>query len=108
MTLKRKGAAIIKGNRTTVLQRGSGEAEVVKDTSESPSRNERAHSLEKGYRLVGLSKGVTVNLGHYESARIDVWMSVVVEDTPEEALEALAEISGLCDEHIAYERELLE
>lgn len=48
-----------------------------------------------GHVLVGLSKGITKNLGDFESARVDCWMSAVVP--LEEGTEALDEMSELID-----------
>ena len=40
----------------------------------------KATTIVAGQRRVGMSKGITVNLGDYQSARLDCWMEAVVED----------------------------
>jgi hypothetical protein len=54
-----------------------------------------------GYTVVGLSKGITKNLGDYESARVDCWMSHVVKQA--DAVQALEDMSTLIDETIDSE-----
>lgn len=41
--------------------------------------------------VVGMSKGITKNMGDYESLRVDVWLSDEVQDkeTPEEAVKRI-------------------
>ena len=36
--------------------------------------------IRNNTRVVGVSKGVTLNMGDYESMRIDVWLSDFVKD----------------------------
>jgi hypothetical protein len=60
------------------------------------------HALpQEGFTLVGLSKGITKNLGDYESARVDCWMSSTVEHL--KAVDALEEMSSLIDDTIDQE-----
>ena len=44
-------------------------------------------SDKKAARVVGVSKGATVNMGDYESLRIDIWLSDYVQEneTPQQA-----------------------
>ena len=41
--------------------------------------------------IVGMSKGITKNMGDYESLRVDVWLSDEVQEkeTPEEAVKRI-------------------
>ena len=54
-------------------------------------------------RRIGMSKGMTINMGDYQSARIDVWMERVVPDNDREVEKAYAEISKTLDEHLTDE-----
>ena len=42
---------------------------------------------KKEARVVGVSKGATVNMGDYESLRIDIWLSDYIQEdeTPQQA-----------------------
>lgn len=49
-------------------------------------------------RVVGMNKGVTKNMGDYESFRVDCWISDVIaeDETPEEAYHRLSVIIDKC------------
>lgn len=59
------------------------------------------HSVKHGVpiqsRTVGMSKGVTRNMGDYESLRVDVWLTDYVQDN-ETYQEALSRVEGIIDE----------
>lgn len=59
--------------------------------------------LPEGKTLVGLSKGVTVNLGNYQSARIDCWISSICDDNQESIQAKINEISNMIDNNVLAE-----
>jgi hypothetical protein len=59
--------------------------------------------LPEGKTLVGLSKGATVNLGNYQSARIDCWISSICDDNQESIQAKLDEISNIIDSNVLAE-----
>ena len=61
-------------------------------------------TVVKGEVRVGLSKGATISMGNYQSARIDVWLERIVEDNEHSINKALMEISDLLDEAVAEEQ----
>lgn len=60
-------------------------------------------SIPQGKTLVGLAKGTTLNMGNYQSARIDCWIVRVADDNEKSVMDALSDMSALIDEHIEYE-----
>lgn len=52
------------------------------------------HGVPIQARMVGMNKGITRNMGDYESLRVDVWLTDFVDEdeTPQEALERVEEI----------------
>lgn len=57
--------------------------------------------------VVGQSKGYTINLGGYESARINCWISKHTNDDEVSIMNTMAEISQLLDEQLEFEIEEL-
>lgn len=74
--------------------------EVVKPTKDVIS--EGVVTLE-AQRRIGMSKGMTVNMGDYQSARIDIWMEKLVPDNEREVEKGIAELSKCIDEHLTDE-----
>lgn len=64
--------------------------------------------LESNMTRVGMSKGVTLNMGGYQSARIDIWISKPCENNNVSIEETLNEISSLIDERLEYEVQQLD
>lgn len=63
--------------------------------------------LKVGTRRIGVSKGLTINLGNYESARISYWMERVIPDSDSECTKAIIEMSELVENALEEEaREL--
>jgi hypothetical protein len=64
----------------------------------------RNNTLVKGEVRVGISKGCTLNMGNYQSARMDFWMERVVEDSEHAINNAYAdmgeELGSLIDEQV--------
>ena len=50
-----------------------------------------------GQTRIGLAKGLTLNLGNYQSARVEAWAERVVEDNEHSVNEALNDMSILID-----------
>lgn len=83
-------------NNTTVTSKSSGDTHVLKEGI--PLTKTSAH-ITPTLPVVGMSKGVTKNMGDYESLRVDVWLSIpcdvseieetyrLVENTIDEVLE---------------------
>lgn len=69
------------------------------DTDDTPN----SLGLQVGKTSVGISKGYTINLGNYESARISCWMTRICDDNEVEIMDTLGEISQLIDEQIEFE-----
>jgi hypothetical protein len=59
--------------------------------------------LTKNDCRIGLSKGMTVNLGNYESAKISVWMERVVENDPHIIDDNMENISNYLDDVLQAE-----
>jgi hypothetical protein len=70
--------------------------------NEEPENNPSA-SLRAGQAIVGLSKGYSINLGNYESAKVSCWISKVSNDDETSVMDTMAEISGLLDEQLEFE-----
>lgn len=83
-------------NNTSVTRKYSdGTEEVLKNGSlADPSIK---HSLPNSGGVVGMAKGVTKNMGDFESLRVDVWFSVPCPE-PSEAKELFEEVESIVDE----------
>lgn len=85
----------INGGKTTENIKG-----VLIDNVEELNPNE---SIPENKVVVGQSKGYTVNLGNYESARINCWISKHTNDDEVSIMNTMAEISQLLDEQLEFE-----
>ena len=86
------------------LKTHKGTKKVLKEKGiEQDNDNNPNGALPEGKAVVGLSKGLTINLQNYESARVNCWISKVSNDDEISIMNALAEISGLIDEQIQFE-----
>jgi hypothetical protein len=103
-------------NSSYVVEKNNyGDKEVIKEKGTDIAEPEDAYSnpalsLPAGMTTVGLSKGLTLNLGSYQSARINCWISKTIgSDDEKSIMDALADISQLIDEQIEFEsNEILE
>jgi hypothetical protein len=84
------------GVRETKIKKGA----VVEDAELDSNP---ATQLPEGKAIVGLSKGLTINLGNYESARINCWISRTAKDDETEIMNNMAEISTMLDEQLEFE-----
>ena len=81
---------------------------VRSDEQEAVESSALPAELKPGTRRVGVSKGLTVNLGDYNSARVAFWMERVVPDTDEDFVSAVVEMSQLIEDAIQEEVEELK
>jgi len=97
-------------NTTTSKKRGK-DAQVPlkqgKPLDHTPKHQARETTDGTCKRVVGMSKGCTVNMENYESFRVDVWLTdfVLPDETQEEALDRISEI---IDKQIQEEVDNLE
>lgn len=89
----------VNGERTTTQIKGA----ISEDEELNPT--EKAN---EDLATVGLSKGITVNLGNYESARISCWISKPCKNDDKVMMDTMAEISTLLDEQLEFEVNELE
>lgn len=89
------------GTKEVVKEKG----QVVEDSDTVDDSRNIAGALPEGKATVGLSKGVTLNLGNYQSARISCWISRTVNEDDKTVMDTLADISQLIDEQIEFESE---
>lgn len=82
------------GEKTTTQVKGA-----VTEDEELEMTQEQKPELA----TVGLSKGMTINLGGYESARISCWISRPTQNNDKSIMDTLAEISTLLDEQLEFE-----
>ena len=103
-----KKKAITVGNRES-----SRDVEIpVTDNKEIQDGNSPRSKLgggaHPGLAVVGIGKGITLNMGDYQSARIDVFIQRTVEDDNEVIQATILEIDELLQEEIERQSELLE
>ena len=100
MALKRKILKKQVEENTTISTNNSGVVENVKEGK--PLDHAIKHSKLKNNKTVGMSIGATVNMGDYQSLRVDCWLTdEVQEDETHE--EALTRIGKIAKEHLDYE-----
>lgn len=82
-------------DNTTITRRVAGEEPVVVKAG-VPNDHPNKRKPYEGMSF-GISKGVTKNMGDYESLRVDVWLNDVVQ--PGETVEeAFARVEAVVDE----------
>ena len=81
------------GSKTVLKEKGA-----VQENENNP-----INTIQEGKSIVGLSKGLTINLQNYESARINCWISRVSNDDETAIMDNLVEISDMLDEQLQYE-----
>ena len=98
-------AKLIKRTKVTktVKNRDGQMEEVVKKDSTPVDHADRHFS---NFPCVGISKGVTLNMGDYESLRVDVWLSVpLTSPDPNFIKITCRELANTIDEIIDEETE---
>ena len=74
---------------TTVIKKDS----ITKEEKAVKLGSPLDHALKKVDGYIGMSQGVTVNMGDYESFRVDCWLSIPLEGKdPAEKFAELSEI----------------
>ena len=86
------------GSKTVVKEKG-----VVQENENNP-----INTIQEGKAIVGLSKGLTINLQNYESARVNCWISKVTNDDEVSVMDTLVQISEMIDEQLQYEVDEIE
>ena len=93
---------IKKAEENTTVERKDGKNTVEKKEGLplEHTRKQDPKDLEKD--KIGLSKGVTVNLGDYQSMRVDCWLTTsLIEGETEQ--QALNRISNIIDDRVNLE-----
>lgn len=62
-------------------------------------------ALKQGTRRAGVSKGVTINLQNYESARVTYWMERIIDDNDESYVREIAKMTDLIEDLISADIE---
>lgn len=73
--------------------------------------NEPVHEamlICKGEQKIGISKGITINTGNYESARINVWVERIIPEGEKERTKNLQELSEYLDDWLIVESKELK
>lgn len=92
MALKKKLTQTAKEN-TTVTKGTSKSQETLK--SGTPNDHTRKHQSSE--KVVGVSLGVTLNMGDYNSLRVDCWLTDSVQEGETER-QAFERVVGIVDE----------
>lgn len=72
------------------------------------SNSKLGGTAQRGKATVGLSLGMTLNMGDYQSARVDVFIQREVEDTDGTIDEGLHDISDKLHEELERQASLLD
>lgn len=97
---------VAKNNKPNIVGKMIGNVNVGEASEDKTSP--KPSTIVSGQRRVGMSKGVTLNLGNYQSARIDAWMEKVVVDDEHSINEAIISISEEIDAVLEMEQNKLE
>ena len=96
--------------KVPITKSGSTVREVEMEVSNNPEiqdgvspRSKTASKVPEGFATVGLSLGCTLNMGDFQSARIDVFIQRTVPDTDEHIKDGIEEISEML--HSELERQ---
>lgn len=86
------------GSKTVLKEKGA-----VQENENNP-----INTIQEGKSIVGLSKGLTINLQNYESARVNCWISKVTNDDEISVMDTLVQISEMIDEQLQFEVDEIE
>lgn len=78
---------------------------VVKDMEAKQRISPQAIDLDEGDVIIGLSRGLTINLGDFESARIDAF--VQAKTTEEEIESKFEELGDIIEKVLEHEEDKL-
>lgn len=84
---------------TTATKSLGRESEVIKEGT--PLEHSKMHNINKSSRTVGVNVGSTINMGDFQSLRIDCWVTdeLLENETHTEALQRITEVAT---EHLRY------
>lgn len=80
---------------------------IVGVSDQVTKQGNRNNTLVSGERRVGMAKGVTLNMGNYQSARYDVWIERVIPDNDRDYAKAIIEMEKILDEAVKEEAKKL-
>src|SRR3712207_9395831 len=80
------------------LKEGKSEETSVKGTPQELEDQVAFTTIPKGKKLIGLSKGVTINLGDFQSARINCIVMSLVDEDRSSVQNELIELSSRSEE----------
>ena len=96
MALKKKSLKEIASDNTQVTKGTSKNQEVLKEGI--PNDHSVKHLTND--RVVGVSLGITRNMGDYQSLRVDCWLTDTVEDN-ETVEQAYERVLGIIDKTVS-------
>lgn len=109
-TVAKKKAVLTKKaeeNTTVKVKVGKEPEEIIKEGNpldHARKQNQVSSPNEVPQTIVGLSKGVTVNMGDYQSLRVDCWLTTPLKEG-QTLQQAYDEIAELIEERISIEVE---
>lgn len=83
-----------KNSKKSTVQQGDVKTEITGMSVKTPP---------SGMCTVGFGKGITLNMGDYQSARLDLFIIRNVPDNEESIVEAVREIADRIDEELTKE-----
>lgn len=114
MKLKKKINSITKEREDSLRKLAERNTQVTKGTKDNqrvikegiPLENSRKVGVNNSTsnNIVGMSKGITKNMGDYESLRVDCWLALSVEPS-DDINEVFDTISEIIDERLEKEVE---
>lgn len=104
MAVKKVSKKTVKENTTVVKNKGKKDEKVIQEGKEQPVKGSPKHT---SVNTVGVSIGVTLNLGDFQSLRIDCWGQQEIEDIDDRE-EVLVELTETLREHISYVAEEMQ
>lgn len=93
----------IKENTTATIGNKAEQKVVVEG---QPLDHHPKHAVEKTTRTVGVSVGSTINMGDFQSLRVDCWITDELLDN-ETQTEGLKRLTDVASEHLRYMAEEL-
>lgn len=104
MAVKKINKKTVKENTTIVKNKGRKDEKIIKEGKEQPNKAEPKHL---NANTVGVSIGVTLNLGDFQSLRIDCWGQQELESIDDRE-ETLVELTDTLREHLTYVAEEMQ
>jgi hypothetical protein len=110
VTTPTKKVAVTKGKEKTVVKEVEMPVNDVRELQDGimPTNSKVKDKPPVGYATVGLNLGATLNMGDFQSARIDVFVQRNVVDTDEAIKDEFANLSELLQAEIQRQSALLD